>query len=199
MCTRILLRLFLCLPFFGLSQEYWNLKKESHQIKIYTRNTSNSNLKEFKAVTTINTPSKVILKELLEAPKYYEDCPSNISYYVKKIGNNQHVFYAYKDLPWPIKDRDIVTLLSVEIIDKKTTRLTLESLPNELPKKDKTIRVKTLMGYWLLEEMDNNTKVTQQLFLDPEGNLPSFVVNNLLIKGPYKTFKNLQESVSKTK
>ena len=147
----------------------------------------------------INTPSKTILDELLEAPDYYEGCESNVSYYVKELSNNQHVFYAHKDLPWPIKDRDIVTLLTVDKIDKNTIKLTLESLPDELPKKDKTIRVKKLMGYWLLEEMDSKTMVTQQLFLDPEGSLPPFVVNNLLIKGPYKTFKDLHELVSDTK
>ena len=55
------------------------------------------------------------------------------------------------------------------------------------------------MGHWLLEEMNGKTKVTQQLFLDPEGSLPPFIVNNLLIKGPYKTFTELKNSVLKAK
>ena len=92
-----------------------------------------------------------------------------------------------------------VTLLTVTKIDSSSTKLTLESLPDELPKKNKTIRVKKLMGHWLLEEMDGKTMVTQQLFIDPEGNLPPFVVNSLLIKGPFKTFKNLQDSVASNK
>nr|WP_321233762.1 START domain-containing protein [uncultured Psychroserpens sp.] len=198
MQKKIILLLF-CLPFLGISQQNWNLKKESHQIKIYTRDADNSNLKEFKAVTIINTASNTILNELLDAPKYFEGCKSNVSYYVKELKDNQHVFYAHKDLPWPIKDRDIVTLLTVNKIDPATTKLTLESLPNELPQKDKTIRVKKLMGHWLLEEIDGTTMVTQQLFLDPEGSLPPFVVNSLLIKGPYKTFRELHESVTDTK
>lgn len=199
MQKKIVLMLLLSFSILGFSQTDWNLKKESSNIKIYTRDTSDSNLKEFKAITLIDTPSKVILDELLDAPDYYEGCESNISYYVKELENNQHVFYAHKDLPWPIKDRDIITLLTVEKIDTLTTKLTLESLPDELPKKSKTIRVKKLMGHWLLKEMDNKTLVTQQLFLDPEGSLPPFIVNNLLIKGPYKTFRKLQELVTNTK
>ena len=54
------------------------------------------------------------------------------------------------------------------------------------------------MGYWLLEENEGQTKVTQQLFINPEGNLPPFVINSLLIKGPYNTFKNLRNSVAKS-
>ena len=194
----ILLVLFV-LPFLVAAQNDWTLKKEDDNIKIYTRDAANSNLKEFKAVTTINTASKYILDELLTAPEYYENCESNTSYYVKKLKDNQHVFYARKDLPWPIKDRDIVTLLTVNKINANTTKLTLESLPEELPEKDKTIRVKKLMGHWLLEEIDGKTKVTQQLFLNPEGHLPSFVVNSLLIKGPYKTFKDLHKTVATSK
>ncbi|NRA92241.1 MAG: hypothetical protein HRU26_06070 [Psychroserpens sp.] len=177
------------------AQSNWTLKKEAQHIKIYTRDAQNSNLKEFKAMTTVNVSSNHILKELLEAPNYHENCEPNISYYVKEIAKDQHVFYAHKDLPWPLKDRDIVTLLTVEKIDTNTTKLVLESLPEELPSKDKTIRIRTLMGYWLLEEHDGKTTVTQKLFLDPEGSLPPFVVNSLLIKGPYQTFKDLRSAV----
>lgn len=191
--------LLFCLPFLSFSQNEWDLKKEDSHIKIYTRDASNSALKEFKAVTILDTDSKYILEELLTAPDYYEDCEPNISYYVKKLNENQHVFYAYKDLPWPIKDRDIITLLSVKEINSTTVKLTLESLPNELPEKNKTIRVKKLMGHWLLEEMDGKTKVTQQLFLNPEGSLPPFIINSLLIKGPYKTFKDLRDTVAENK
>jgi hypothetical protein len=199
MVKKIVLALLLSLPFSSSSQNNWSLKKDSHQIKIYTREISDSNLKEFKAVTVINTPLETILNELLEAPDYYEGCEPNISYYVKALENNQHVFYAHQELPWPIKDRDIVTLLTVDKIDDTTIKLTLEGLPNEIPQKDKTIRVKNLMGFWLLEEMGNKTMVTQQLFVDPEGSLPPFVINSLLIKGPYKTFRDLHKSVTNTK
>ena len=188
--------ILLCFPFLVNAQTDWTLKKEANQIKIYTRDAKDSNLKEFMAMTTIETPLKLILNELLEAPDYYEGCESNVSYYVKELNSNQHVFYAHQDLPWPIKDRDIVTLLTVDKLNSKTIKLTLESLPDELPSKTKTIRIKNLMGYWLLEEMEGKTTVTQQLFVDPEGSLPPFVVNNLLVKGPFKTFKDLRNSVS---
>lgn len=181
------------------AQNNWRLEKDENNIKIYTRDAKDSAFKEYKAVTVIDTPSKYILHELLEAPAYHENCAPGISYYVKALNNKQHVFYAHKDLPWPIKDRDIVTLLTLNKISDTTTKLTLESLPNALPSKSKTIRVKTLMGYWLLEEMGAQTKVTQQLFLDPEGSLPAFIVNNLLVKGPFQTFKDLQKAVATVK
>lgn len=188
----------LLIPFLSFSQTEWKLKKNENNIKIYTRAVENINFDEYKATTIIETSIDNVLAELLEAPNYTTNCEAGISYYVKSISDSQHVFYAHKELPWPIKDRDIITLLTVEKLSSKKIKLTLESLPEALPLKEKTIRIKTLMGYWLLEEKGAKTLVTQQLFLDPEGNLPAFVVNSLLIKGPFKTFSELKATIKES-
>ena len=183
--------IFLSLNAF--SQTEWKLRKDDNNIKIFTRGLPNENFNEYKAKTEINSPIEAVVKELLTAPSYFENCPSGISYYVKKLNTNQHVFYAHQDLPWPVKDRDLITLLTVEKLSETKYNLKLESLPNALPVKGKTIRIKKLMGYWFLKEKNKKTQITQQLFVDPEGSLPTFIVNKLLIKGPYKTFSELRE------
>jgi hypothetical protein len=191
--------LFFCLVLISLSifaQEDWKLKKDTDSIKIFTRSLPNASLDEFKAETTINASIDDILFQLLTAPEYYESCEPDISYYVKMQSKNQHIFYAYKSLPWPIKDRDLITLLTVKKISDTQIKLVLESLPDVLPEKKKTIRIKELMGHWVLEEKHGKTKVTQQLFVNPEGSLPSFVINLLLIKGPLKTFSELRNSIN---
>jgi len=199
MLKHILFLLLLFINFFGFSQGSWQLKKDTNNIKIYTRPTTNSNFNEYKAVTSIATSLDVVLKELLSAPQYNNNHQSGISYYVKQLNENQHVFYAHKPLPWPIKDRDIVTLLTIERINDNKIKLILESLPEAVPEKSKTLRIKKLMGHWLLEETENNkVMITQQLLIDPEGSLPPFIVNKLLVKGPFKTFTELQDAV-KTK
>lgn len=176
------------------SQTPWKLKKADNDISIYTRSIPNKKLNEYKAVTRIDTAIENVIKELVTAPKYYKGCEPGISYYVKKLKKNQHVFYAHKDLPWPVKDRDLITLLTVEKLSDTRYKLKLESLPNAIPKKEKTIRIKELIGFWLLEEIGLTTKVTQQLYVNPEGALPTFVVNSLLVKGPFKTFSELRSA-----
>ncbi len=179
----------------GFSQDAWVLKKSEDNIEVYTRSVPDSKLKEYKAVSTINTSIDNILHELLTAPKYNDTCKAGISYYVKMLGKNRHVFYAYKDLPWPVRDRDVVTLITVEKLSNSKYKLTIEGLPEGIPERDKTIRIKNLMGHWLLEQKkDHETMVTQQLFLNPEGSLPAFVINSLLVKGPFKTFQELRRN-----
>ncbi len=191
--------LFLALiPLSSFSQKTWELKKKANNISIYTRALPNEPLDEFKAETTIKVSIENVLEELLTAPTYFDGCNPDTSYYLKNLSENEHVFYAYKSLPWPIKDRDIITLLKVEKISETKIKLILKSLPNLIPKKEKTIRINKLMGHWLLEEKDGETKITQQLFVNPEGSLPPFVINLLLIKGPFKTFSDLRKTFNKS-
>ncbi|MDC8005237.1 START domain-containing protein [Aureisphaera galaxeae] len=179
--------------FLVFAQTPWTLKKDASGIRIYTRMVPDSKLKEYKAMTQVDVPLQSILDELLDAPKYTEEPISGESYYVTQKGENQHVFYALKKLPWPIKNRDVVTQLTVERISSKKVMLHIESLPDGIPIVENAIRIQQVEGFWLLEEEDGTTTITQQLYLDPEGSLPPVVTNSLLIKGPYKTFSHLQQ------
>lgn len=182
---------------FGLtlySQEEWQLKKDANDIQIFVRNSPDSNFAEFKATTILNTAIENVLLELLTAPKYNKTAiKSGVSYYLKQKNENEHVFYVKKELPWPLKNRDIVTLLKIHKISDTKIKLTLEAAPEEVALTKNTLRIKAVVGYWLLEKQNTSTKVTQQLFLNPEGSVPPFVSNALLIKGPYQTFLNLKK------
>ena len=190
----------LSLVLFSLSssfgQEWKHKKTDDYGIAIYTRSKENSVYKEYKISTTLRTTPEVILAELLDAPAYNEDaCEPGISYYVEERAPNEHLFYAQKKLPWPFKNRDLVTLITVHRISDSKITLTMEGLPGGLPSLEKTLRIKTLMGEWTLEKDGINTQVTQQLYVDPEGSLPPVIVNSMLTKGPHKTFRDLKQIV----
>ncbi|WP_299128517.1 START domain-containing protein [uncultured Winogradskyella sp.] len=199
MCKRFicLFVILFSLPIFSQKDD-WKLRKYENNIKILTRALPKKALDEYKAETIINNSIEAILDELLTAPSYNKSYQPGVSYYVDKVSNNQHTFYVYKALPWPIKNRDLITLLTVHRLSEHKIKLVLEGLPDALPKKDQTIRIKDLQGHWLLEEINGKTKVTQQLFVNPEGSLPPFIINLLLIKGPFKTFSHLRKTLDKT-
>lgn len=182
----------------AFAQSDWSLKKsDEHGIEIYTRTMEGSNYKEYKITTHISTAPANILKELLDAPEYNEDPEPGVSYYVKERAPHEHLFYVKKKLPWPIKDRDLVTLITVNKVSEEKIILTMEGLPEGLPAMKNAVRIKTLMGKWTLEAADNGTRTTQQLFVDPEGALPPFITNAMLTKGPYKTFLELKKVADK--
>ena len=183
---------------YAVSQGGWTLKKDMDGIRIYTRALAGKNIKEYKAITLVDASMDAVVQELLTAPVYLNAPLPDISYLVSEHNNSEYVFYVKKDLPWPIRDRDVVTSLKIEHKDQKHCKLILKALPDGLPKSKGILRVKELMGHWLIETTEEGkTKVVQQLFFDPEGTLPDFLVNSLLVRGPYKTFSELKVSVSK--
>ncbi len=176
----------------GIAQSEWKFKKvDENGIEIFTRDKNDSPYKEYRITALLPTQPETILKELIEAPKYMEGAEPGVSYYLKEQGPDQHLFYVVKKLPWPIKDRDLITLITVKRPSDDTIILTMEGFPEGLPLVKNTIRIKNLMGQWTLKKSGDNTAVTQQLFVDPEGSLPPFVTNSMLTKGPYKTFLEL--------
>ena len=180
------------------AQESWTLKKNMEGIRIYTRSVEGKNIKEYKAITWVDAPMEAVIQELLTAPVYLNTPLPDVSYLVSEENNSEYVFYVKKELPWPIRDRDVVTSLKIAHKDQKQCKLLLKALPEGLPKSKGILRVKELMGHWLIETSEEGkTKVVQQLFFDPEGTLPDFLVNSLLVRGPFQTFSDLKRSVSR--
>jgi len=184
--------LVLLIPFAMIGQQDWHLAKDQNGISIWTRDFKDSPYKEYKAVTYIDTTIEDVIGELLDAPKYMENCQVGVSHLIGMISSSEYLFYAKNKLPWPLRNRDVISKLTIDRHAEHKVSLHIEAAPQELPVLDDALRIKELNGYWLIEKQGDIIKVTQQLYINPEGSLPAFVTNKLLVKGPYKTFTELK-------
>ena len=175
----------------------WELKKTESNIKIYTRDVAGSDLKEFKATTVFkNVTMSDVLKQIYEAPAYHDNSNFSISYTIENLNSQaERYFYYSEELPWPLKNRDVVTKLALEEQDSNTVFLSIKVMPEGIPQKEKTIRIQDLKGSWLLEKHPDGIRATQQIYMDPGGIVPAFIVNSLIVKGPLKTFTTLKKSL----
>ncbi len=187
------------LLFFSASStdaEEWMLKKAKDNIEIYTRAVPNSPFREFKATSIIDTSFEKLLQELYDAPTYTPMCEEGISYRIPDSSHNSRLFYYKQKMPWPIRDRDVITKLTLKEQTDNHILLTIEVAPDIIAPQNKTLRIKELSGSWLLERDVNGIKATQQIHMNPGGNVPSSITNLLLVKGPYKTFTELHRKLS---
>ncbi len=190
----LILLLFISTVIFA--QEQWKLRKEANGIKVYIKNSESSSLNTFKAVAKVKAPIDRVLEVIIDAPQLdIEKVESAVTYKVKRIDSTHHIYYFKNKLPWPIRNRDNVSIVEIEKISETIIKCNIEAIDEAIPKEKNTIRVNNLKGYWLLEEKDGYTLVSQELFIDPGGSIPSFIVNSLLHKGPYNTFLALKRQV----
>jgi hypothetical protein len=176
------------------SQNDWELKKNYDGIKVYTRKTNKSSVKEFKAVMLLKTSMTSLIGKITDAKGLknwnYRTTKSRL---LERISDNESIVYMYNDFPWPLKNRDHISKLTVLNIDPATVKIKITSVPNMIPEYDDAIRIEEFSGYWLLENTNNGIRVTQQMHGEPKGNVPSVIINATLAKAPLYSFKKLKK------
>jgi ribosome-associated toxin RatA of RatAB toxin-antitoxin module len=184
-----------CWPFSAVSQEAeWELKKAADGITVYTRSVENSNIKEFKASTKLNSSTETIFKIILDVenyPKWIADIDYAERVYQRE---NEIGMYYQLGLPWPIKDRDVTLVSKYETLPDNSILFQLSNNSDLKGEDTDFIRIKEIKGQWLIKYLDKeNCQVAYQFMADPEGFLPAWVVNIFIVDGPFKTLENLDK------
>ncbi len=182
-------------PFSAVSQENeWQLKKEKDGITIYTRSVENTNIKEFRASTKLNSSTETIFDIILDVENYgkwIEDVNHSEKLYQEE---NRIGMYYQLGLPWPIQDRDITLISVFEELPDNSILFQLSNSSSLKEVDEDFIRIKEIRGRWLIKPIDKeNCEVTYQFLADPEGSLPAWVINIFIVDGPFKTLQNLND------
>ena len=199
-----LLRIFPFLFFFlacysiSLANNDWELSKDKDGIKIYTRQTETSKIKEFKALTTI----KAGVDELVGVLRDIEHYPGWISdikkaEVLKRVGENELYYHLEIAVPWPMSNRDIPLHWKVIKNDSDgSAKIVVSGKPEYLDEKDGIVRMPKAAGLWQFTPLENGiTEIRYQFLGDPGGSIPSWIVNMMLVDGPFNTLSNLKEKL----
>lgn len=181
----------------GTAQD-WELKKDKNGVKVYTRSLDSTKIKEYKAVVLANTSVKKALEVILDGNNLWKwNHKTSESKTVSQISGSEFIFWMKNDLPWPIKNRDNVSLVKVREI---TNGYWIDILPgpSSLVTEDEgTIRMTNFKGYWSIVKKGKAVQIIQQLYGDPEGSLPSWLLNSVLTTAPFHSFCDLKELLEK--
>ena len=105
--------------------------------------------------------------------------------------------YQLFGLPWPASDRDFVFTVKASTIDTKgSVLIAIESveLPDPIPTRG--VRGKLIKSSFLLEPLGpKRTLVTVEIFSDPRGLLPGWMVNFVQRRWPYETISGIRAQV----
>jgi hypothetical protein len=180
--------------------EGWSLKKEKGNIKVYTRTGNSSSIKELKIVMRINGSLASLvaaLDDVEEHPAWVYKCSN-----AKRLdiaSTDGYYYYVAVDFPFPAVDRDVVIFTSMEYDEKSNTVITHSvATPDEFPLQDGYIRVRHFNSkYEISARVDGMLDVVYEMFTDPGGHIPAWMVNMAIAKGPIKTMQNLEIQAQK--
>lgn len=194
---KIYIAVFSLLFFLPLSaQEDWSLKKDKDDIKIYTKSVDSSKIKAYKAVMTVESTLEKVKETIIDGDQLhtwnYKALDSKL---IKISSENTRIIWMALDLPWPLRNRDFVALLTLNRISTNAIRIDISVASDQYEIQEDYLRMNNFKGYWLLEEQGNKVKITQQMYGDPGGSLPSWFINSTVTRAPYYNFIALRERV----
>jgi ribosome-associated toxin RatA of RatAB toxin-antitoxin module len=189
--------IFTPVNFIRIQENGWELRKNKNGIKVYTRKIKNSNLVEFKAITTLNTSLQKAIK-IIDDVASYPEWMANLqqSKTIKKISDTERYDYYEIIVPWPFENRDMLVSVKSLFPQNNIIHLELINHPEYIPVQQNKVRIEKAKGSWNILSIDERTtKITYQLYSDPGGNIPAWIINLLIVDGPYETLMNLKELV----
>lgn len=181
---------------FAQKEANTKLAVDKEDIKIYLTKLDTTPFKEYRAEMTVNANIDSVTKQILDIKSLQKwNYKTRKSELVKKVSDTSWIFYMNHHLGWPIQDRDHVS--KVTLHKKKDEQIiTIAPANNFVEEKDNIVRIKYFKGFWYLKRIDNNkTLVVQQVYGNPGGNIPAFMVNMVVTRGPFESFVELRKRV----
>ncbi len=175
----------------------WHAVKSANNIKVFTSNVPDYPVKGIRAEVIFDAPVENVLKVAMNVnhyPNWIYKCKKSVL--VKQVSKQEVIYYHITDAPWPVDDRDqySVTKLSKHI--DGSYWMHSHTLPNYGAEVSGNVRVKNGKATWHFIPLPNGqTKGEYELFFDPAGHIPSWIINLFIAEGPYVTMVNMQREV----
>jgi hypothetical protein len=194
---------FVCFLFFftGASlfaQGEWTLKKEKDGIKISSRPSQFSKFNDLKIETDLTGNVSQLAAILLNVEKYPDWAyATKTCTLIKKISNEEIIYYSEIDVPWPATNRDFYADFKV-MLDSSTRSLKVLSvgLKNYQPENKNLVRIPMSKGTWNITTIsDKLIHMEYILQVNPGGSVPAWILNMFATTGPMETFENLKQKM----
>ena len=176
----------------------WKLVRKKNNIEVYSRMSSDEKLKEIKIRGSIkSTLSEVVLA--------LEDVKAQKEWVLRTIdartldytSDSDFIYYISTDMPFPIKDRDLVVHYTrTQDSNTKIVETKSRALPSFIPIKDSYIRIPFFdSSYRLIPKEGGWVIIEYVMKIDPGGALPLWLVNMAVSRGPLLSFESLFELI----
>lgn len=175
--------------------EDWTLRKETDSIQVFTIDQPDSSFQAFKAVAVLDAPIENLMAVMVN-PRSCVEWVHNCSESYAFGQGNFHDRYAYSvnNMPWPVTDRDYVLRIRIrgegrggDII------MELNAVPQSREVRDDYIRVDRSDTLYRFTPMGDQTRMVWVQHTNPNGSIPGWLVNSLLVDIPIKSMEQLEQ------
>ena len=180
----------------------WSVIEEERGITVSRREQPGCGLPSFRGQGPVRGGVLQILALMLDSNSVDQWADGvNESRLLKRIDENVELIYLYSDLPWPVRDRDMIVRRTVQVVKPgEEFHIHLKCEPTATPEVDGAVRVKKCKSGFRLRRLDeSNTEIDYEMNLDPGGLLPKWAGSYVAKNVPFKTLVTLEERAAQTR
>lgn len=200
----VLIKLLTFVTFLAPTLAYageWEHIYEDDGINVYRQEVAGTNLLAFRGTGYIDAPVNKVLyvfSDVKNEIDWVDRLEENILISEDRENFERIEFHSY-GLPWPVWSRDIVFKIKLTRQADQSFLVTMKSVDDALGPPTKGVRAELHGSNFVLKEReDGRTWVEVDIFIDPKGTVPAFLVNILQRYWPYNTITGLRSQVGKS-
>lgn len=181
----------------------WELQRDREGIQVYTRPVAGS---PHAAVLTTTRMENVRLSSLVALIEDADACADWAdrcaeSYLLERISATESLVYTHNDLPFPVKDRDVLAhVVWTQDEESYTVEMNSSATVGRMDEIRGRHRLTQAMARWeFAPQADGSVLVSNEAHIDPGSALPGWVTNLLLVDAPFETMKSFVREVRSPK
>ena len=184
----------------SMAMASWEHIYEDDGVNVYRQEVEGTNLLAFRGTGFIDAPVNKVLhvfSDVKHEIDWVDRLEENILISEDRANFERIEFHSY-GLPWPVWSRDIVFQIKLSRQADESFLVTMKSVDDALGPPTKGVRAELHGSNFVLRETkDGRTWVEVDIFIDPKGTVPAFLVNILQRYWPYNTITGLRSQVRK--
>ena len=175
----------------------WQLASNQHGVQVYTQSVAGQDLKNFRAVMTVNAPMQQVVATLVngdQMPEWFYNVLQSKPIETSVAGSYR---YLWIKSPWPATDRDAVVKVNLSQ-DPKTLQLSVfaTAAPTLMPLHPDRVRIPRMQSGWTITPLGKSrTQIQLDGNADPGGRIPVIVANIVVSLMPRITMRQLKARV----
>lgn len=181
----------------------WQLRKDKAGIQVYTKSVDGSPYDAVRAVTRVDNIRLMSLVALLEDVAACQDWSDQCveSTVRKRISDTEAYVYTHNDLPFPVKDRDVLAhVVWSQNSDDLEVVMSSQATTGLMDRVKGRIRLTEAKTSWRFKPLESGlVEVSNEAHINPGSSLPGWMTNMLLVDTPYETIKSFVEEAAKPK
>jgi len=180
----------------GSGQKDCSLRKSTEGIEVYTCKATDSKINSIQSSFTLEVPFSTLSEALLDWENFNQwQYKIRKTELLKSISDQELIYRAELDAPWPVSDRDLILHVKMSPTSKLGEYLfSTVGRPDFIPPRDGFVRVPVSDGHWTIKVIGKDQlEIQHNLSIDPGGAIPVWLLNLSLAEGPFETYTNSRE------